>query len=57
MIHGVELGPEDTNVNVINMTSNIPLLYEDKIDGYVYLKNKERSFIEWPKSYLEKSST
>ena len=56
VIHGVALGLEDANVNVINVTSNIPLPYEDKIDGCLRLKEKERSFIRWPKKYLEKSS-
>jgi len=56
VIHGVPLGPEDANVCVINVTSNIPLAYEDKIDGYEHLKHIERSFIQWPKKYLKKSS-
>ena len=30
-IHAMAHGHEDANVNVINVTSNIPLLYEDKI--------------------------
>ena len=38
MIHGVPLGPEDANVNVIHVTSNTPLSYEDKIDGCEHLK-------------------
>jgi len=46
-IHGVALGPKDANVNVINVTSNIPLLYEDKIDGCGSLKDKERNFTQW----------
>ena len=36
--YGVAFGPEDENVNVINVTSNIPLPYEDKIDGCIGLK-------------------
>ena len=56
VIHGVALGLEDENFNVINVTSNIPLPYEDKIDGCLCFKEKERSFIWWPKKYLEKSS-
>lgn len=44
VIHGVPLGLEDSNVNFINVTSNIPLLYEDKIDGRFRLKEKEKSF-------------
>ena len=46
VIHGVALGLEDANVNVINVTSNIPLPYEDKIDGCHLLKEKEMSFIQ-----------
>ena len=56
VIHRVALGLEDANLNVINVTSNIPLMYEDQIDGCLHLKEKERSFIHWPKKYLEKSS-
>jgi hypothetical protein len=56
VIHGVPLGLEDANVCVMNVTSNIPLAYEDKIDGYECLKQMERSFIRWPKKYLKKSS-
>ena len=56
MIHGVALGLEDANVNAINVTSNIPLPYEDKIYGCLCLKEKERSFIRWLKKYLENSS-
>jgi hypothetical protein len=55
IIHGVKLsGSGDTNVNVIKVTSNIPLLYEDKIDGFVRLKEKEGSFTRWPLKYLQK---
>ena len=54
--HGVALGPEDANVNVIKVASNIPLPYEDKIDGCARLKDMESSFTQWPKKYLEKSS-
>ena len=45
MIHGVPLGLEDANVNVIHVTSNIPLAYDDKIDGCECLKETEISFI------------
>ena len=38
MIHGLPLGPEDANVNAINVTSNIPLSYEYNIDGCDCLK-------------------
>jgi len=44
----------DTNVNVIKVTSNIPLLYEDKVDGFVLMKEKEESFTWWPLKYLQK---
>ena len=53
MIHGVSLDPEDANVNVIHVTSNIPLAYEYKIDGFERLKETEMSFIRWPKKFLE----
>ena len=56
MIHGMALSLADANSNVINVTSNIPLLYEDKIDGCLYLKEKKRSFIWRPEKYLENSS-
>ena len=59
VIHGVALCLKDENVNsinVINVTSNISLPYEDGIDGCLYLKEKERIFIRFPKKYLEKSS-
>ena len=45
MIHRVPLGPKDTNVNVIHVTSNILLAYEHKIDGCECLKETEISFI------------
>ena len=54
MIHGVPLGPKDANVNVIHVTSNTPLAYEDKIDGHECLKETEMSFIRWPKKFLGK---
>jgi hypothetical protein len=38
VIHGVPPGLQDANVNVMNVTSNILLAYEDKIDGYEHLK-------------------
>ncbi|XP_057853139.1 uncharacterized protein LOC131063370 [Cryptomeria japonica] len=45
IIHGVNLkGTGDANVNILKVTSNIPLSYEDKIDGVVYLKEKEGTF-------------
>lgn len=55
-IHEAPLGLEDANVNVINVTTNIPLPFEDKIDGCVRLKEKEKSFTQSPKKYLEKTS-
>lgn len=33
MIHGVALGPKDANGNVINVTSNIPLMCPFEGDG------------------------
>ena len=56
MIHGVPLGPEYAIVNVIHVTSNIPLSYEDTIDGCECLKEAEMSFIQWSKKFLGKSS-
>ena len=38
MIHGVPLGPEDANVNVIYVSSNIPIAHEYNIDGFKCLK-------------------
>ena len=55
VIHGVALGLEYSNLNVINFTSNITLPYEDKIHGCVHLKEMEMSFTQWPKKYLERS--
>ena len=55
IIHGVKLsGSRDANVNVINVTSNIPFFYKDKIDGSVHLKKKEGRFTWWPFKYLQK---
>ena len=40
-IHGVNLnGLGDANVNILKVKSNVPLLYEDKIDGCSHLKEK-----------------
>ena len=53
-IHGVARSLKDENVNfinVINVTSNISFSYEDGIDGCLYLKEKERSFIRFSKKY------
>ena len=45
IIHGVKLsGSGDENLNVIKVTSNMPLFYEDKIDGFLHMKVKEGSF-------------
>ena len=56
MIHGVLLNPEDANINVIDVTSNIHVAYEDPIDGCEHMKETVKSFIRWPKKYLRKSS-
>jgi hypothetical protein len=56
VIHRVALSPEDANVNIIKVTSNIPLPYVYKIDGCSHFKEKEGSFTWWAKKYLEKSS-
>ena len=54
-VHGVNLkGTMDANVNILKVTSNIPLVYEDKIDGVVHLKEKEGTFTQWPLKYLKK---
>jgi len=37
-------GTRDANVNILKVTSNVPLAYEDKIDGATFLKEKEGSF-------------
>ena len=55
IIHEVKLsGSGNIDVNVIKVTSNIPLLYEDKVDGFVLMKEKEESFTWWPLKYLQK---
>ena len=55
ILHGENLiGTGDANVNIITVTSNVPLAYEDKIDGIVNLKEKEGTFTWWPLKYLEK---
>ena len=55
IIHGSNLnGTGDANVNIIKVTSNVPLAYEDKIDGAVRLKEKEGAFTRWPLKYLQK---
>jgi len=52
VIHRVTLIPEDANVNIIKVTSNIPLPYVDKIDGCICLKANEGSFTRWLNKYL-----
>jgi len=54
VIDGVALSLEDANVNVIKVTSNIPLPHANKFDGCSRLKEMEGSFTRWPKKYLEK---
>ena len=55
ILHGINLkGIEDANVNILKVTSNVPLAYEDKIDGVVCLKEKEGNFTRWPLKYLQK---
>jgi hypothetical protein len=55
ILHGINLkGSEDANVNILKVTSNVPLAYEDKIDGAVRLKEKEGTFTRWPLKYLQK---
>ena len=34
IILGLTLNLEDENANIIKVTSNIPLSYENKLDGY-----------------------
>ena len=54
ILHGINLeGTEDTNLNIFKVTSNVPLAYEDKIDGAVHLKEKEGTFTQWPLRYLQ----
>lgn len=55
IIHGENLkGMSDANVELARVTSNIPLVYEDKLDGAIRLKEKEGSFARWPIIFLEK---
>jgi hypothetical protein len=55
IIHGVKLSRSgDANVNIIKVTRNIPLPYDDKIEGFVHLKEMEGSFTRWPLRYLQK---
>ena len=57
ILHGENLnGTRDANVNIIIVTSNVPLAYEDKINGAICLKEKEGTFIQWPLKYLEKTT-
>lgn len=55
IIHGVFLSPEYANINVIDVTSNIPIVYEDTINGCECLKEIVKSFNGWAKKYLRKS--
>jgi hypothetical protein len=41
----VKLSLEDENFNMLKVTSNIPIPYDDKQDGCSFLKEKKRSFI------------
>ena len=55
IMHGFKLsGSGDANVNIIKVTRNIPLPYDDKIEGFVHLKEMEGSFTQWPLRYLQK---
>ena len=55
IIHGENLkGTSDANVKLVRVTSNVPLVYEDKLDGAIHLKEKEGSFARWPIIFLEK---
>ena len=55
ILHGENLnGTGEANVNIMTVTSNVPLAYEDKIDGVVRLKEKEGAFTRWPLKYLQK---
>ena len=52
--HGVNLkGTGDENVNIIMVTKNIPLVYDDKVDGAISLKQKVGTFTRWPLKYLQ----
>ena len=53
-IHGVPLEETDANIVVLSVSSNIPVAYEDPMDGCKRLKETEQSFIRWPKIYLKK---
>ena len=44
----------DANIVVLSVSSNIPVAYEDPMDGCELLKETEKSFIRWPKIYLKK---
>ena len=45
ILHGINLKwTKDANVNILKVTSNVPLTYEDKIDGAISLKEKEGTF-------------
>ena len=53
IIDGVKLSRlGDANVNIMNVTRNIPLPYDDKIERFVHLKEMEGSFTRWPLRYL-----
>ena len=53
-IHGVPLEETNANIVVLSISSNIPIAYEDLMDGFESLKETEKSFIRWPKIYLKK---
>lgn len=42
IIRGVTSSLEDFNANIIKVTSNISLLYENKLDGWKCLKEKKK---------------
>jgi len=50
----VPLEETDANIVVLSVSSNIPVAYEDPMDGCKRLKETEQSFIRWPKIYLKK---
>jgi hypothetical protein len=55
IIHGVKLkGKGDANINILKVTSNILIAYEDKIDEFFHLKEKEGTFTWWHLNFLKK---
>ena len=55
ILHGSNFnGTRNANVNIINITSNVLLPYEDKIDRALCVKEKDGTFTWLSLNYLQK---